>query len=265
MRILFRISHCIAKQGCPFSDYVWSADLHKVTHAISLGKTYRNDKACRTLFGFIAETEQLALDLKKAPFYSTLRDGSTDSSVCEAEIMYVRYSNHGKISNKFLALRNVDRADTENVTTLIETTLKEYGGFTDANVYKKLVGFGADGASVNMGCHNGIGARLQRNQPLLTSVHCKVHRLELAFKKVIQGNEAQFKVLGEHIQVPPQQLPEPKHAETVFFSFWHHSYTHTIRGYKMDTSYTHCPHQLLENVSITGTAFWRGTVKYVYE
>ena len=28
MRILFRISHSIAKQGRPFSDYVWSADLH---------------------------------------------------------------------------------------------------------------------------------------------------------------------------------------------------------------------------------------------
>ncbi len=46
-----------------------------------------------------------------------------------------------------------------------------------------------------MGCHNGIGARLQRNQPLLTSVHCMAHRLELAFKKVIQDNEAQLKVL----------------------------------------------------------------------
>jgi hypothetical protein len=79
--------------------------------------------------------------------------------------MYVRYSDHGKISNKFLALKNIARANAENVATLIETTLKEYGGFTDANLYKKLVGFGADGASVNMGSHNGIGARLQRMAP----------------------------------------------------------------------------------------------------
>ena len=196
MRILFRISHSIAKKGRPFSDYAWSTDLHEVTHGVSLGKTYRNDKACRTFIGYIAEAERLALveDLQKAPFYSTLTDGSTDSSVREAEIMYVRYSNHGKISNKFLALRNIPRANAENITTLIETTLKEYGGFTDANLYMKLVGFGADGASVNMGCHNGIGARLQRKQPLLTSVHCMAHRLELAFKKVIQDNEARLKV-----------------------------------------------------------------------
>lgn len=49
MRILFRISHYIAKKGRPFSDYAWSADLHEVTHGISLGETYRNDKACRNL------------------------------------------------------------------------------------------------------------------------------------------------------------------------------------------------------------------------
>lgn len=166
MRILFRISHSIAKKGRPFSDYAWSADLHEVTHGISLGETYRNDKACRNFIGFIAEAKRLALveALMKAPFYSTLT-GSTDSSVREAKIMYVRYSDHGKISNKFLALKNIARANAENVATLIETTLKEYGGFTDANLYKKLVGFGADGASVNMGSHNGIGARLQRMAP----------------------------------------------------------------------------------------------------
>ena len=45
MRILFRISHSIAKKGRPFSDYAWSTDLHEVTHGVSLGKTYRNDKA----------------------------------------------------------------------------------------------------------------------------------------------------------------------------------------------------------------------------
>lgn len=82
MRILFRISHYIAKKGRPFSDYAWSADLHEVTHGISLGETYRNDKACRNFIGFIAEAKRLALveALMKAPFYSTLT-GSTDSSV----------------------------------------------------------------------------------------------------------------------------------------------------------------------------------------
>ena len=138
----------------------------------------------------------MAEAIKKAPFYSVVTDGRTDSLVRETEAMYVRYSDHGKISNKFLALKNIARANAENVINLIKTTLKEYGGLTDENLYQKLVGFGADGASVNMGCHSGIGARLQRKQPLLTSVHCMAHRLELAFKQVIQENEAKLKVLA---------------------------------------------------------------------
>ena len=131
MRILFRVAHSIAKKSRPFKDYTWILDLHEATHGISLGEIYRNDK------------------------------GSTDSSVREAEIMYVRYSDKENISNKFLALKNIPHANAENLTQLIENTLKEYRGFTDANLYEKMVGFGADGTSVNMGCHNGIGARLK--------------------------------------------------------------------------------------------------------
>ena len=105
-------------------------------------------------------------DLTNAPFYSVLTNGRTDSSIREAEVMYLIYSDKGKISNKFLALKNIARANAENITQSIKTTLKEHGGFTDANLYQKMIGFGADGASVNMGCHNGIGARLKRKQPL---------------------------------------------------------------------------------------------------
>ena len=194
----FRVSHSIAKKGWPFDDYTWSIYLHEATHGISLGETYCNNRACRFFVGYIAEAERLAIveDLTNAPFYSVLTNGRTDSSIREAEVMYLIYSDKGKISNKFLALKNIARANAENITQSIKTTLKEHGGFTDANLYQKMIGFGADGASVNMGCHNGIGARLKRKQPLLTSVHCMAHRLELAFKQVIQSNEAQLKVLG---------------------------------------------------------------------
>ena len=135
LRILFRVAHSIAKKNRPFQDYIWSLDLHEAMHGISLGETYRNIKACRNFVLYIAEVERMAMVevLKKVPFYSILSDGSTDSSICEAEIMYVRYSDKGKISNKFLALKNVPRANAENLTKLLENTLKEYGGFTDEN------------------------------------------------------------------------------------------------------------------------------------
>ena len=113
--------------------------------------------------------------------------------------MHVRYSDKGKISNKFLALKNVPRANAENLTKLLENTLKEYGGFTDENLCEKMIGFGADGASVNMGRRSGIAARL-KSQPLITSVHCMAHRLELTFKQVVQNNLAQLNVFSWSMQ-----------------------------------------------------------------
>ena len=60
-------------------------------------------------------------------------------------------------------LKNVFRANAENLISLIEETLKEYGGLTDENLYNKMVGFGADGAAVNKSSQSGIGVRLKQS------------------------------------------------------------------------------------------------------
>ena len=197
MRVMFRVSHSLAKKGRPYSDYEWTLDLHETSHKINLGETYRNDWAGRKCVSFIAEAEglNLASELSAAPFYSVMTDGTTDSSVCEAEIIYVRYCVKGKLSNRFLALRNLPRADAENITSLIESSLKEFGGIPDANLYAKIVGYGADGASVNMGSLSGIGQRLREKQPLITVVHCMAHRLELSFKDILKQSKSQLQVV----------------------------------------------------------------------
>ena len=93
-----------------------------------------------------------------------MTDGTTDSSLCKAEIIFVRYCNNGRLSNRFLALRNVDRAK------VLEDSLANVGGIPGEDVYKKAVGYGADGASVNMGCHSGVGKHLKDKQPLIIVV-----------------------------------------------------------------------------------------------
>ena len=61
----------------------------------------------------------------------------------EAEIILVRYCNKGKLSNRFLALRNVDRANAENITRVVEDSLTKVGGIPHKDVYKKAVGWEA--------------------------------------------------------------------------------------------------------------------------
>ena len=43
----------------------------------------------------------------------------------------------------------------------------------------RLVGFGSDGAAVNLGSKSGVAARLKQEVEHLVSIHCTADRLEL--------------------------------------------------------------------------------------
>ena len=43
-----------------------------------------------------------------------------------------------------------------------------------------MIGFSADGASVNLGKNTGVAAKLKEDAPWLIDIHCLAHRLELA-------------------------------------------------------------------------------------
>ena len=61
----------------------------------------------------IAEVERrhLAHRLANARFLSLISDGTTDSSISEAEIVFVRYSIGGIVATSFVGVENVAKAD----------------------------------------------------------------------------------------------------------------------------------------------------------
>lgn len=62
--------------------------------------------------------------------------------------------------------------------------------FEDARVEnwrEKLVAFGANGASVNLGKKAGVAALLKKDIPYLVDFHCLPHRLELALLELQGG------------------------------------------------------------------------------
>jgi hypothetical protein len=63
-------------------------------------------------------------------------------------------------------LKYVKKADAEGITNAIEESFKSLGILPN-ELYSKLVGFGADGASVNSGNKNGVKALLEKNSPYL--------------------------------------------------------------------------------------------------
>ena len=124
---------------------------------------------------------ELQKTLAQAEFLSVLTDGSTDSSVVEKELMYVLFVNsNGYLEHRFLKLKNVRDGTAPGLKTLLEQSFKELG---ISHLSSHLVGLGADGASVNMGCKKGLVALMKRKQPWLIGNHCFNHCLELALKK----------------------------------------------------------------------------------
>lgn len=58
---------------------------------------------------------------------------------------------------------------------------------TEESFEKKLIGFGADGASTNSGEKSVVIAILKNRQPWVIYVWCIAHRLELSLKDALNG------------------------------------------------------------------------------
>ena len=96
----------------------------------------------------------------------------------EQELFYVPYvGSDGNIGQNYLKMASVSDGTAEGLTRLLLETVAAVG--LDDTSKHTMVGFGADGASVNMG-KKGVAARLRVDKPWLVTVHCFNHRLELS-------------------------------------------------------------------------------------
>ena len=76
--------------------------------------------------------------------------------------------------------------DAESIVKCILTTLSKFG-FGEDYLSKNLIAFTRDGASVMLGVHSGVGARLKKKFPALLLWHCLSHHLELAISDAVSS------------------------------------------------------------------------------
>ena len=188
----FEIAYFIAKEELSFKKYEKIINLEEM-HGVSMGEAYRNDKSCAEFIDYLGKDigDNLCSDLAKARFYSVLTDGSTDISTKEQESVFVLYfdpkpsetPDRVSIKMAFLAINELHAKDggagADGITLAICNSFHSLG-ITEFK--SKLIGYGADGASVNRGDKNGVKARLQEMCPWLIFNWCFAHRLELSIK-----------------------------------------------------------------------------------
>ena len=195
----FDVAYFIAKEEMPMVKFESILSLEE-RHGVDIGTAYRN----RNSGGIFVDSinNSLVDKLEKAQFYSILTDGPTDSSISENEAVLVVYFDVDEMTVKssFLKLVFLEAGNAEGILEGIEAGNAkrilegiEVGnakgilegieagnakgileGIDDAfksigieNFYEKLVGFGADGASVNRGDKEGVKTLLREKCPWL--------------------------------------------------------------------------------------------------
>ena len=139
-----------------------------------------------TFTHYVAEVERIKLveEINSVPFLSVLCDGSTDVSVQEQEIVYLRYVIAGEVKARFLAIKAPERPNAQYITDAILEAMAMDGA---ENWNLKLIALGSDGAAVMQGHRGGVIALLRdRISPCITAIHCSSHKLELAYKAVVK-------------------------------------------------------------------------------
>ena len=116
------------------------------------------------------------------------RDLSPADGVLHSHSLYTTLfiGEDGRLTQNFLKLSSVGDGTAEGLTaTLLEAVDEASLGEGRAAAVHVMVGFGTDGAAVNMGNKTGVATRLQKDGTWLVSVHCFNHRLELAVMDAI--------------------------------------------------------------------------------
>jgi len=122
--------------------------------------------------------DELVGQVKGSGVFSVMLDESTDVSLHQNCVVYVRYlaSIGGKVQpvTQFLGIRQLSLANAESIHSELISLIESFGFALD-----NLAGVSTDGASVMVGCKSGVVTRLRQVTKGLLATHCIAHRLAL--------------------------------------------------------------------------------------
>lgn len=161
---LFDIAYHIAKHVKPFAYFPALINLEK-RHGVDLEDAYKNPKQAEVFTRYLAGEIQdvmITRQIRESRYISILVDGSTDRSTLEKEVVYCRFSHNHMPVMKFVGVKDTECITADGILRCVRSQWTSKG-LPDWKGH--LVGFGADGASVNFGCRQGIYTCMQECIP----------------------------------------------------------------------------------------------------
>ena len=186
---LFRNAHALAKKARPYTEYVYLNQLDKAK-GLEIGNQYLNRIQCKEFVAAIADVERKKIRdefNENAKAFALMSDGSTDTSTTEEEILYIRYAKKGEVHVKFVGVKDVDKANAENISGAIAFIMQKTLGLSPEEWKKLMWGMTSDGATVMTGSEKGVVKLVTDGRKDVVTIHCLGHRLELAFKDAVKN------------------------------------------------------------------------------
>ncbi|CAI7903808.1 unnamed protein product [Closterium sp. NIES-53] len=138
--------------------------------------------------------------IRDSPYLGIQLDESIDRRRGKHMIVYFTFMRDNAPVTEFFALLSVEQCDAASLTTVLLTHLESTG--IDL---QRLTGMSTDGASVMLGQHNGVTARLKVKVPHLVSSHCIAHREALAAKDAA-AKHPDFSVVDKVVRAVAENL-----------------------------------------------------------
>ena len=171
LMIMFNTAYGLAKKIRPFTDFPTACCIQEKNGLVGLfDEIYITDKAAKHFTSSIAKTlrQKTAADVHKARFMSVMSDGSTDTTIVEHEVVYVRYVDLGNPVTKLASIQALEHGNAEGVHQCVMKGLATMELTADKlqpadSAFPTLVCANFDGASVMMGSKSGVSTRIQQS------------------------------------------------------------------------------------------------------
>ncbi|KAJ8334192.1 hypothetical protein SKAU_G00398310 [Synaphobranchus kaupii] len=144
-----------------------------------LAHLHQGGNASYRIKRILQEMLQIQLDheaeLTASQFVGLMCDETTDISTTKELVLLTRLvDSNGQAKSTFAKVIPLQDGTADTIAAALKTWLQE------KNIsIKKVMGFGSDGAAVMTGRKNGVAVLLQKENPLMTAIHCICHRLAL--------------------------------------------------------------------------------------
>ena len=116
LNMLFNTAYGLAKKSRPFTDFETVCRI-QIKNSMELGDNYINNKAVQQFTSCIAKmvTQLTSTDMQKARFLTVMSDRSTDTTIVEQEVIYVRYVRQGNPITKLASIQALEHGHAEGV------------------------------------------------------------------------------------------------------------------------------------------------------